>query len=301
MAEKALGGQVLDTTSLRYFIVVARMQHMTKAAQHLNITQPALSASIRRLEAETGFQLFDRNGRGIQLSQYGRVFLEAVTQVDDILTQSLQDMEELRRSEHSFVRLCGALSEVNARLIDELLDENIRVRVDITPDDWEMALLRGSCDVVVTFGRPKGKSLDETLLCNHKIVVVCGTEHPLAKTGSIEPQELNNYPFCSTTAAHSIMNMSTPQLQQLGMTPIITFMGRNSQDVIRGISNGRRLALMVEKNLSPRDGCVVLPVKGFDVQLPIYMYLRKGGTSSPELAMTKQKIIELYGSLYDRK
>lgn len=287
----------MDTTSLKYFIAVARTQHMTKAAQQLNITQPALSASIRRLEAETGFQLFERSGRGIQLSQYGRVFLEGVTEVEAILTKTLQEMEELRRSEHSFVRLCGAYSPVNAKLIDQLLDENINLKADITPDDWEAALMRGSCDVVITFGRPKGKGLEETLLLWHRIVVVCAPNHPLAQSGEVEARDLNNFPFCSTTAAHSIINMATPQLQHYGVTPIVTFMGRNSQDVLRGISNGRRLGLMVEKNLPKSDDIVVLPIKDFDVKLPIYMYTRKGGVSSPELNLTKQRIIEFYSRL----
>ncbi len=290
----------MDSSSLKYFIVVARMQHMTKAAQHLNITQPALSASIRRLEAETGFQLFERSGRGIQLSSYGKVFLEAATQAVDVLERSLQDMEELRRSEHSFIRICGALSEVNARLIDELLDENVRVRVDTTPDDWEMALLRGSCDLVVTFGRPKGKSLEETLLCRHRIVIVSSPEHPLARERRVSAGDLNSYPFCSTAAGHSIANMAAPQLQAQGIVPVVTFMGRNSQDVLRGISNGRRLGLMVEKNLKAQDNCVVLPVEGLDVQLPLYMYVRKGGAGSPELSMTKKRLVELYAQLYGR-
>ena len=60
----------MDTSTLRYFTVVAETQHMNRAAQLLNITQPSLSTSIKRLEAEIGYQLFDRSGRGIQLNDY---------------------------------------------------------------------------------------------------------------------------------------------------------------------------------------------------------------------------------------
>ena len=48
----------MDTATLKYFITVAQTQHMSKAAQKLNITQPSLSTSIRRLEADIGYQLW---------------------------------------------------------------------------------------------------------------------------------------------------------------------------------------------------------------------------------------------------
>lgn len=65
----------MDVSALKYFIVAAQTEHMSRAAEKLNITQPSLSASIKRLEADIGFQLFDRTGRGIRLNEYGRIFL----------------------------------------------------------------------------------------------------------------------------------------------------------------------------------------------------------------------------------
>ena len=50
----------MDVSALKYFIVAAQTEHMSRAAEKLNITQPSLSASIKRLEADIGFQLFDR-------------------------------------------------------------------------------------------------------------------------------------------------------------------------------------------------------------------------------------------------
>src|ERR1700726_5069404 len=60
---------------LRIFIAVAEKQHMTRAATELNLTQSATSAAIAALESRYGIKLFDRVGRGIQLTQIGRDFL----------------------------------------------------------------------------------------------------------------------------------------------------------------------------------------------------------------------------------
>lgn len=60
---------------LRIFLAVAREQHVTRAADRLNLTQSAVSAAIRALETRYGVDLFDRVGRSIRLNQAGRAFL----------------------------------------------------------------------------------------------------------------------------------------------------------------------------------------------------------------------------------
>ena len=61
---------------LRIFIGVAEREHVTKAAQDLNVTQSAASGAIATLEARHGVPLFHRVGRGIQLTEAGSAFLE---------------------------------------------------------------------------------------------------------------------------------------------------------------------------------------------------------------------------------
>lgn len=65
----------MELLQLRYFLVAAKYQHITKAAETLQIAQPALSQSIKRLETELGVSLFERKKRSIQLNETGK-FLE---------------------------------------------------------------------------------------------------------------------------------------------------------------------------------------------------------------------------------
>lgn len=76
----------MELTPLRYFIAIARAGHMTRAARALGVSQPALSAMLRKLETEAGAALLDRTGRGVELTDAGRVFLrhaeESVARAD---------------------------------------------------------------------------------------------------------------------------------------------------------------------------------------------------------------------------
>ena len=66
----------MELTPLRYFRAIAQAGHMTKAARAAGVSQPALSAVVKKLEQEVGAPLLNRTGRGVQLTEAGRVFLE---------------------------------------------------------------------------------------------------------------------------------------------------------------------------------------------------------------------------------
>src|ERR1700742_3439393 len=85
---------------LRIFVAVAEHQHVTRAANELNLTQSATSAAIAALEARYGIKLFDRIGRGIALTRIGSDFLieaRAVLARARDATQVLNDLAGLKR------------------------------------------------------------------------------------------------------------------------------------------------------------------------------------------------------------
>ena len=85
---------------LRIFIAVAEKQHVTQAAQELNLTQSATSAAVAALEARYDIKLFDRVGRGIVLTETGRTFLNearAVLARSRNAEEMLNDLAGLKR------------------------------------------------------------------------------------------------------------------------------------------------------------------------------------------------------------
>lgn len=80
----------MTITQLRYFQKACKLENMTRAAEALHVSQPSVSAAIRDLEAEFGFELLERRGRGFTLTPNGVVFL---TEADRLLSH-VDDFEE---------------------------------------------------------------------------------------------------------------------------------------------------------------------------------------------------------------
>ena len=72
---------MLDVTRLRVLVAVARYGSVTAAARELNYAQPSVSHHIARLEAETGARLLQRAGRGIRLTDAGRLLAERAEEI----------------------------------------------------------------------------------------------------------------------------------------------------------------------------------------------------------------------------
>lgn len=81
----------MELRQLKYFMEVARVEHMTKASENLHVAQSAVSRQITKLEEELGVHLFDRVGRNMQLTSVGQDFLKQAA----IALNELQKAEAL--------------------------------------------------------------------------------------------------------------------------------------------------------------------------------------------------------------
>lgn len=106
----------VELTALRYFKVIAAEQHMTRAAERLGVTQPALSSAVRKLEAELGAALLDRTGRGVRLTEAGRVFLEHAEASVQSADRAVLAVRELMGLERGAVSIGGGATAIGCLL-----------------------------------------------------------------------------------------------------------------------------------------------------------------------------------------
>ena len=85
----------MNLNQLQYFKILAQEEHYTRAAQMLSITQPSLSHAIAQLEEELGTRLFEKKGRNIVLTRYGKLFLPYVEESLEVLEEGVHRTWEL--------------------------------------------------------------------------------------------------------------------------------------------------------------------------------------------------------------
>ncbi len=102
----------VELTPLRYFVAIARAGHMTRAAQSLGVTQPALSASVQRLEEEVGAALLHRTGKGVELTDAGRAFLVHAEETLRAADATVRAVREVMGLERGSIRVGGGATAV---------------------------------------------------------------------------------------------------------------------------------------------------------------------------------------------
>ena len=99
---------------LRYFVTLAHLEHYTKAAEILAITQTSLSHAIASLEKELGVKLFEKEGRNVVLTKCGQAFLTDVEHALDMLDSSVNKLQMTGSGEGRIdivqLRVCSAAS-----------------------------------------------------------------------------------------------------------------------------------------------------------------------------------------------
>ena len=126
---------------LRYFSVLAQVEHYTLAAARLGISQPSLSSAIHHLEDELGgVKLFEKTGRNIRLTEEGRYFQEKVDNALRELNNASMTLRDSGASAPVIIRLgvvSGTLHGAVAKSIADTMGHNPRIHFHITESSAE--------------------------------------------------------------------------------------------------------------------------------------------------------------------
>lgn len=148
---------MLDATRLRVLVAVARSGSVTAAAQALNYAQPSISHHIARLEAETGAKLMERAGRGVRLTDAGRLLAERAEEILGRLDSAEAELAAhigLRQGRVRLVAFGSALGTIvpaaAAWLQAERPDTNLLL-AEAEPADALRMLRAGLADVALIF------------------------------------------------------------------------------------------------------------------------------------------------------
>lgn len=219
----------MELLQLKYFKTVARTEHITKAAQELHISQPALSVTISRLEEELGVPLFDRIGRKIQLNTFGKAFLKQVDTALEALEVGKRQVTDMAGLEHGSVFIATTTLNRVSELLTPFLalypHINFRITQASTEELKVQLLEKGEIDFCFTPSPIEQPGIYSLPLMTEEIVLAVPSTYRLKDRHRIKLSEVADDPFISLKPGYSFREITDNFCRLAGFTPNIVCEG----------------------------------------------------------------------------
>ena len=210
---------------LRIFVAVAERQHVTRAAEALNLAQSAASAAIAALETRHGTRLFNRVGRGIELTQAGRIFLDeakAVLARAEAAELTLAELGGLKRGTLA-VRASQTIAGywlprhlvAFRRLFPEI---DIRLGIGNTAE-VAMAVRDGATELGFVEGAVDDPALASVTVARDQLELVVGPDHDWAAIERLDPGRLIETEWVMREPGSGTRSAFEAALERFGLAP----------------------------------------------------------------------------------
>jgi len=191
----------MDTLQLKAFLAIADLRSVSLAAEHLHLTQPAVTRRLQNLESQLGQLLFDRIGRGLLLTEAGLCLLPYARQILGLMEVTRQALDDLSDPVKGTLKLVTS-HHIGLHRLPSVLRLYRRqfphVKLNIRFMDSRQAhaaVLAGEADLgVTTFEDQTGKDIVVTDIWTDDLHVVVAPDHPLANRNPVTLTELGGYP-----------------------------------------------------------------------------------------------------------
>ena len=234
----------LDHRLIRQFIAAVEHGNITSASLALNISQPALTKSIRRLENSLGIKLLERHSRGVVPTSYGEILLRRGKLVELEFEYAAAEIEAMKGGNKGTIRV-GA-SPVFATLFipkvsAAIIKSNIGLKVDLINgvlDTLVPNLLKGDLDIICSaLDFPEHPEIVKEHLIDFKHTVFARANHPLAKQKNIAAIDLMAYEWIMLAQDHSAISRLGSYFSSNGISPPRIAMETNSFETAFSIVN----------------------------------------------------------------
>ncbi|WHT16547.1 LysR family transcriptional regulator [Crossiella sp. CA-258035] len=191
----------MDLLALRYFQVLARLEHVGRAADQLRIAQPSLSRTLARLEDDLGVPLFDRHGRRIRLNRFGAAFLRRVDRALAELDDARRELADAAGLERGILAVATETLLPLSEVIHTFVAEHPLVDVRLfqsAAGDMAAQLREGEVDLCIGSQPLPGNDIRGQVLLDEPVLLCVPVGHRLAGRERVRIAELAGEPFITT-------------------------------------------------------------------------------------------------------
>ncbi|MFV4929017.1 LysR family transcriptional regulator [Lactobacillus delbrueckii] len=254
----------MNIRHLRFFVELAKTEHMAKTAEKLGISQPSLSYAISSIEEELGVPLFEKEGRNIRLTNYGKIYLEYVKSGLSDLDRGGEYIAELLDVNRGHIRV-GFTFTMGQDLIPQLICKFKQEKdtkditfsfVQGTTDDLVNQLVNDELDLVIS-SAPDLPGLEDKVDISHlvdqEMLAVVPFSNPLAKKDSVSLADLAKYPMIYYSKSSGLRPRLDKMFAEAGVKPKIIMESMEDHTIIGFVHWGYGVAIVPHlPQLDPR-------------------------------------------------
>lgn len=290
---------------LRYFEVVSKEEHITRAAERLHVTQSALSKAIDMLEKELGVPLFERSGRNIRLNKYGRIFRNHVifaTNEIDKGVETIQSMAKINNGTVSF----SSIFSMGASFVPELIKDFTKKYPNIHLLYYQKStkdILNNLLDGEIEFGfcgefprDDEYESIDSELVLVEELVLAVPEDHRLAGRSSVSFGELLDEEFVGYTENTGIIHSIDEVLSSAGYDSSCikqSYKVAEDNTVAAMVRAGLGIAIIANNPTFYTEGIRLIPITDPYMSRKLYMVWNRNGYMSPAAKTFKYHVLAL--------
>ena len=287
---------------LRYFVTLAKLEHYTKAAEELCITQPSLSHAISLLEKELGVTLFQKEGRNIVLKKCVKIFLEKVKESLKILDDSVLELKSISNGEGyidlGFLRTLGTnfVPRLSKSYIENNPDKkiNFNFHTETTTADLIKSLKEQKYDMIFCSKSEKEKNIEFIPVSAQKLVLIVPSNHELAKYDSITLEQTVEYPQIVFSSKSGLRQIIDNLFDSIGKKPQITYEIEEDQVIAGLVSNNFGIAIVPYMPILKFMDLKTIEIKSPTWERNFYLAVLKDKTLTPIAENFKSFVIENY-------
>lgn len=272
----------MTLNQLQYFQVIARLQHYRQAAEALKVSQPSLSRSMASLEEELGVPLFEKEGRGIVLTRYGRMFLDYVDRILREYETAIYKMKQLSnfggRIDIGYVYpLANAYIPHTVRSFLNL-QENRNVTFRFHQHHTShiiQALKNDQYDIGFCSHVENAPEIEFVPLIRQEMVLIVSTRHPLAADRSASLMELTRYPVIGYDRLSGLGDYTMQLYRHLNLQPDIICECPDENSIRAMVAEDFGIALVAQVDTLKSPDIRILKLNDQDLSHTVYMaYLK---------------------------
>lgn len=235
----------MDQRQLERFVDVVESGSLSRTSRRLNISQPALSKSLRLIEEQLGMKLLERGPRGVRATRFGDVFYKRARTIISQYRRTWEDLDNLKGSTAGQVTLGatpgpGVLDRIVPEAIWRIASKRPSLRITVrsgSAQELFPALHQGEVDVIFTVLDEHGSGPDlrvEPLFEDHFVLVV-NRRHPLLSKREITLEDLTTRRWVFLQDASSLWHAVEDLAHQQQISPLAP-METNSVVFVRTIA-----------------------------------------------------------------